>query len=277
MWKKSYDDGAILYLVPTPIGNMEDITFRCLKVLKEVGVVFSEDTRITQNLFNYFDIKNKLVALHDHNENIVKEEVLSYLEKGCNVAIVTDRGTPIISDPGYKVVEYVTKKGYNVISLPGPTAFVPALTLSTLSPQPFLFYGFLNAKDTKQKRELDNLKNYPFTIIFYESPKRLEETLKNMLEIFGNRKIAIVRELSKKYEETIRGNIKEILVNYKELKGEIVLVVEGVKQNFQDLSINQHVDLYIQDNLSLNDAMKKVAKERGIPKSIVYKEYHQNK
>lgn len=151
----------------------------------------------------------------------------------------------------------MTKKGYNVISLPGPTAFVPALTLSTLSPQPFLFYGFLNAKDTKQKRELDNLKNYPFTIIFYESPKRLEETLKNMLEIFGNRKIAIVRELSKKYEETIRGNIKEILVNYKELKGEIVLVVEGVKQNFQDLSINQHVDLYIQDNLSLNDAMKK--------------------
>ena len=205
------------------------------------------------------------------------DKIIELLKHDNNLGLVTDQGTPIISDPGYKVVEYVTKKGYNVISLPGPTAFVPALTLSTLSPQPFLFYGFLNAKDTKQKRELDNLKNYPFTIIFYESPKRLEETLKNMLEIFGNRKIAIVRELSKKYEETIRGNIKEILVNYKELKGEIVLVVEGVKQNFQDLSINQHVDLYIQDNLSLNDAMKKVAKERGIPKSIVYKEYHQNK
>ena len=266
-----------LYLIPTPIGNYDDITIRALKTLETVDIILCEDTRETGKLLAHYNIKKRLISCHDHNEDKMCDKIIELLKNGNNLGLVTDQGTPIISDPGYKVVESVTKKGYNVISLPGPTAFVPALTLSTLSPMPFLFYGFLNAKDTKQKKELDTLKNYPFTIIFYESPKRLEETLKNMLEIFGNRKIAIVRELSKKYEETIRGNIKEILVNYKELKGEIVLVVEGVKQNFQDLSINQHVDLYIQDNLSLNEAMKKVAKERGIPKSIVYKEYHQNK
>ena len=266
-----------LYLIPTPIGNYDDITIRALKILETVDIILCEDTRETGKLLAHYNIKKRLISCHDHNEDKMCDKVLEFLKNGTNLGLVTDQGTPIISDPGYKVVEYVTKNGYNVISLPGPTAFVPALTLSALAPQPFLFYGFLNSKDTKQKKELDNLKNYPFTIIFYESPKRLEETLKKMLEILGNRRIAIVRELSKKYEETIRGNIKEILCNYKELKGEIVLVVEGAQQDYQDLSINQHVDLYMQDNLSLNEAMKKVAKERGIPKSIIYKEYHQNK
>ena len=154
MWKKSYDDGAILYLVPTPIGNMEDITFRSLKVLKDVEVIFSEDTRVTQNLLNYFEIKKRLIALHDHNESIVKEEVLSYLEQGVNVAIVTDRGTPIISDPGYKTVSYVSKKGYSVVALPGACAFVPALIVSGINPQPFTFYGFLDSKIEKRKKEL---------------------------------------------------------------------------------------------------------------------------
>ena len=266
-----------LYLIPTPIGNYDDITIRALKILETVDIILCEDTRETGKLLAHYNIKKRLISCHDHNEDKMCDKVLEFLKNGTNLGLVTDQGTPIISDPGYKVVEYVTKNGYYVISLPGPTAFVPALTLSALAPQPFLFYGFLNSKDTKQKKELDNLKNYPFTIIFYESPKRLEETLKNMLEILENRRIAIVRELSKKYEETIRGNIKEILCNYKELKGEIVLIVEGAQQDYQDLSINQHVDLYMQDNLSLNEAMKKVAKERGIPKSIIYKEYHQNK
>ena len=265
-----------LYLIPTPIGNYDDITIRALDTLKMVDIILCEDTRETGKLLAHYDIKKQMISCHDHNENKMCSKVIELLNKKNNLALVTDQGTPIISDPGYKIVEQVISEGYNVESLPGPTAFVPALTLSTIAPQHFIFYGFLNSKNSKQKRELETLKTYPFTMIFYESPKRVEETLKNMLEILGNRKVAIVRELSKKYEETIRGHIKEVLYNFKELKGEIVIIVEGINQDFQDLSIKQHVDLYIKDNLNLNEAMKKVAKERGVSKSIIYKEYHKN-
>ena len=153
MWQKSYDGVQSLYLIPTPIGNMEDMTYRAVKTLEMVDVIFCEDTRVTQNLLTYFNIKKKLISLHDHNEDVVKDKVLSYLEDKKNVGIVTDRGTPIISDPGYKTVKYVSDKGYNVIALPGACAFVPALIASGLSPQPFLFYGFLDSKYEKRKKE----------------------------------------------------------------------------------------------------------------------------
>ncbi len=276
MWKKSYDDGAILYLVPTPIGNMEDITFRCLKVLKEVGVVFSEDTRITQNLFNYFDIKNKLVALHDHNENIVKEEVLSYLEKGCNVAIVTDRGTPIISDPGYKTVSYVSKKGYSVVALPGACAFVPALIVSGINPQPFTFYGFLDSKVEKRKKELLQLKFVTNTLIFYEAPHRILQTMRLMLEIFGDREVSLSREITKKFESVYRGKISELLLTLENIKGEFVVVVSGFENTFADeCGIVEQIQFYIDNGMQKMEAIKIVAREREMKKNEVYALYHQ--
>lgn len=268
---------ATLYLIPTPIGNLDDITIRSLKTLELVDVIFCEDTRETQKLLKKYNIKNKLISCHEYNEEEMTSKVLYYLEMGSNVGLVTDQGTPLISDPGYKIVEYIASFHYNIISLPGPTAFVPALTVSALPPQPFLFYGFLNAKEGKQKKELEKLKAYPFTMIFYESPHRLMTTLKNMKDIFGARRISISREISKKFEQTYRGSLEK-LENI-ELKGEFVLVVEGSREkvDFSDLSMIEHVDLYIEDGLSTKEAMKKVAEERGLAKSIIYKEYQQKK
>ena len=262
-----------LYLIPTPLGNLDDITIRGLKTLEMVDVLFCEDTRETKKLLSKYNIQNKLVSCHEFNEEKMKDRVLSYLSGGFNVGIVTDQGTPLISDPGYKITSLVVSNGYDIVSLPGPTAFVPALTVSLLAPHPFLFYGFLNAKESKRKKELEKLKDYSFTLIFYEAPHRLLETLNNMLEILGDRNICIAREISKKYEEIIRGTIREILAKGFVIKGEFVVVVDGAKQSFDfsNMSIVDHVDFYIKDGNTKNDAIKLVAKERGIPKSIVYK------
>lgn len=277
MWKRSYDNGAILYLIPTPIGNMEDITFRSLRILNEVDVVFSEDTRVTQNLFNYFEIKKKLVALHDHNENIVKDEVLTYLEKGCNVAIVTDRGTPIISDPGYKTVAYVSKKGYSVVALPGACAFVPALIVSGINPQPFIFYGFLDSKIEKRKKELMQLKFVTNTLIFYEAPHRILQTMKLMLEIFGDREVSLSREITKKFESVYRGKISDLLPTLESIKGEFVIVVSGFEKNFADMEcgIVEQIQFYIDNGMKKMEAIKIVAREREMKKNDVYALYHQ--
>lgn len=277
MWKKSYDDGAILYLVPTPIGNMEDITFRSLKILKEVDVVFSEDTRVTKNLFNYFDIKKKLIALHDHNENIVKNDVLSYLEKGSSVAIVTDRGMPIISDPGYKTVSYISKKGYSIVALPGACAFIPALVVSGLNPQPFTFYGFLDSKVEKRKKELFQLKFVSNTLIFYEAPHRILQTMKLMLEIFGDREVSLSREITKKFEGVYRGKISDLLPTLENIKGEFVIVVSGFEKSFVDteLGVVEQVKFYIDNGMNKMEAIKLVSKERDMKKNDVYALYHQ--
>lgn len=271
-------DRPSLYLIPTPLGNLDDITIRALKVLETVDIILCEDTRETKKLLDKYNIKNKLVSCHEFNEEKMKDRVLSYLVGGFNVGLVTDQGTPLISDPGYRITSYIVSKGYDIVSLPGPTAFVPALTMSTLAPLPFLFYGFLNSKEVKRKKELTNLKNYPFTIIFYEAPHRILATLTNIKEIFGDRKVCLAREISKKYEEAIRGNISEILESKFELKGEFVIVVEGAKLefDFNSMSIVDHVNFYIEDGNTKNEAIKLVAKERGIPKSIVYKEYLDN-
>lgn len=276
MRQKSYDDSPSLYLIPTPVGNMEDITLRAINVLKKVDFLLCEDTRITAELLNKLNIKKKLVHSDDHNEDSLKEMVLSKLQDGLNIGLVTDRGTPIISDPGYKIVEYVTKNGFNVISLPGPTAFVPALTMSGINPAPFLFYGFLNSKESKRIKELESLKNLPYTIILYEAPHRITDMLKSLLSVFGNRQIALCREISKKYEEAIRGTIEEVLTVSDILKGEMVVVVEGnlEQEDYSSLTILEHINLYLEDGMSDKEAIKKVAVERGIPKSVVYKEYH---
>jgi len=276
MWQNSYDGKATLYLIPTPIGNLEDITYRAVNILKIVDVIFSEDTRVTSVLLNHYDIKNKLISLHEHNEDLVKEKVLEYLEEGKSVGIVTDRGTPIISDPGYKTVKYISEKGYNVVSLPGPTAFVPALTASGIEPQPFLFYGFLNSKDSKKENELENLKFVKYTMIFYEAPHRIEKTLNIMLKVLGDREISISREISKKYESIYRGNLSKGIKNLENIKGEFVIVVSGCKEieNYSELNVIDNVNLYVKNGMEVMDAIKRVAKERKIPKNEIYKEYH---
>lgn len=276
MRQKSYDNSPSLYLIPTPVGNMEDITLRSINTLKMVDLLLCEDTRVTAELLHKLEIKKKLIHSDDHNEDGLKEMVLSKLKEGLNIGLVTDRGTPIISDPGYKIVEFVTKNGFNVISLPGPTAFVPALTMSGINPAPFLFYGFLNSKESKRKKELESLKKLPYTIILYEAPHRITDMLNSLFEVFGNRNICLCREISKKYEEAIRGTISQVLEISDTLKGEMVVVVEGnlEQEDFSSMSILEHIKLYLEDGISEKEAIKKVAVERGIPKSVVYKEYH---
>ena len=276
MWQTSYDNSATLYLVPTPIGNLEDMTFRAINVLKEVDVIFSEDTRVTSLLLNHFEIKKRLISLHDHNEDVVKEKVLEYLKDGMSVAIVTDRGTPIISDPGYKTVKYVTDLGFNVVALPGSNAFVPALISSGIEPAPFLFYGFLNSKESKRKQELDNLKFSKYTIIFYEAPHRIEKTMNDIMDIMGDRVVSLSREISKKFESVYRGNISTLLPTLKDIKGEFVIVVSPYieENNNSGLSLVDNVNLYIENGMQVMDAIKLVAKERKVSKSIVYSEYH---
>lgn len=276
MRQKSYDNSPSLYLIPTPVGNMEDITLRSINTLKMVDLLLCEDTRITGELLSKLEIKKKLIHSDDHTEDGLKEMVVEKLKEGLNIGLVTDRGTPIISDPGYKIVEYVSRCGFNVISLPGPTAFVPALTASGINPQPFLFYGFLNSKESKREKELESLKKLPYTIILYEAPHRIKDMLESLLKVFGDRKIALNREISKKYEEIIRGTISEVLEVVDELKGEMVVVVEGntEDEDYSTMTIMEHINLYLEDGMSEKDAIKKVAVERGVPKSVIYKEYH---
>lgn len=275
MWQNSYNGSPSVYLVPTPIGNLEDMTFRAIKILKMVDVIFSEDTRVTLQLLNYFDIKNKLIHLDDHNEDIVKDRVISYLKEGKNVAIVTDRGTPIISDPGYKTVKFLRDNGYNVIALPGACALIPAIVASSISSEHFTFYGFLSSKGKKMYDELESLKDNEYTLIFYEAPHRILKTLKAMLEVFGDRYISISREISKLHESVFVGTISQALNSFDEVKGEFVIVVSASEEVIDsEMSIIDNVNMYIKSGLSSMDAIKRVAKERKIPKSVVYSEYH---
>lgn len=279
MSQQSYKNEVGLYLIPTPIGNLDDITVRSLKILNEVDFLLCEDTRVTGNLLKKYDIKKKLISCYEYNEDKVKIDVISLLSEGKKVGLVTDQGTPIISDPGFKVVEEVIRNGFNVIGLPGATAFVPALISSGLPPSKFLFYGFLNSKKSKQKEELNSLKDFSYTIIFYEAPHRIVDTLNNIKEVFGNRRVCLAREISKLYEEIYRGTIEEILLEIDNVKGELVLLVEGntEKIDYSHMTILEHISLYLEDGMSEKDAIKLVAKERGVAKSIIYNEYHTNK
>ena len=272
----SYNNTPTLYLIPTPIGNLDDITLRAIKILEEVEVIFSEDTRVTSLLLHHLHIKKKLISNHEYNEKDNAQKLLCYLKNGYSVGLVSDRGTPVISDPGYELSRVAIENGYNVVSLPGATALIPALTVSGLEPMPFLYYGFLNSKDSKRKTELEYLRNEKYTMIFYEAPHRITKTLEEMLEILGNRKISISREITKKFEEVYRGTIEEVIEETKGIKGEIVIVVEGNKDevNYDDLSIIDHVNLYIKNGYTSKEAIKKVAQDRNAKKSDIYSEYH---
>ena len=279
MRQSSYDGTPSLYLIPTPIGNLDDITVRALKILESVDFILCEDTRESSKLLNYFKIKKKLVSCHEYNENNIKDYVVSELKSGKNIGLITDQGSPVVSDPGFVVAKCVIDSGFNVVALPGATAFVPALTSSGLPPSPFLFYGFLQTKESKIIHELNKLKSFPSTMIFYEAPHRIQKTLEYMLQVFGNRKITIHREISKLHEEICRGTIQELIPIVSNLKGEFVLVVDGNHDvvDYSSMSVLEHVRLYLDDGMGEKDAIKLVAKERGVAKSIIYKEYHDNK
>lgn len=276
MSQKSYDNSPSLYLIPTPIGNLDDITLRTIKTLEHVEVIFAEDTRVTANLLKHLNISKKLISNHNYNETDNHNKMLEYLENGKDVGIVTDRGTPVISDPGYELVKVAIDNNYNVIALPGPTALIPALIVSGLEPSPFLFYGFLNNKEEKRKKELENLKKLDYTLIFYESPHRVEKTLNNMLQVFGDRKISISREISKKFEEVYRGKISMVINEVSNVKGELVLIVEKNKEenNYDNLTIVEHVNLYIKEGYNIKESIKKTSQDRQISKNEVYKIYH---
>ena len=273
-------DNNKLYLIPTPIGNMDDISKRIIDTLNYVDIIFCEDTRSTSILLNYLNIKKKLISSHKFNEESNINKMLKYLEEGKNVGIVSDRGTPCISDPGYILTNAAVEHNYEVIAIPGPTAFIPALITSGIIPQPFLFYGFLNSKKSNRKKELEKLRFEKETIIFYEAPHRIEETIEDMKQILGNnRKISISREITKKYEKKYYGTLGNILNKLDEIKGEFVIVVEGNNEidNYNDMSLMEHIELYISQDLKIMDAIKQVAKERNMKKSDVYTYYQRSK
>ena len=281
MSQKSFDNSPSVYLIPTPIGNIDDLTNRSVEMLNFVDIIFSEDTRVTRELLFKIGIKKKLISSNDHNEESTKYEAIKYLEEGKNIAIVTDRGTPIISDPGYKIVEECIKKGYNVIPLPGANALIPALISSGINPSPFMFYGFLNSKKSKREKELFFLKDYPFTIIFYEAPHRILDMLDSLKEVFGDRIISVSRELTKLHEEIYRGCISSVIeeISSKEIRGEFVVVVSGkeISCNYNELTIEEHINIYLDEGKDIKEAMKLVAKDRNKSKSEIYKEYHLKK
>lgn len=278
--QKSFEnDKSTLYLVATPIGNLNEMTYRAIEIFKEVDFIAAEDTRNTIKLLNHFNISKKLISHHEHNITSSIPKIIHLLDEGNNIALVSDAGYPAISDPGAELVIEVINNGYNVVSISGPNACLNALVVSGIAPQPFLFYGFLDHQDKKKKKELLELESYKETIVIYESPHRIEKTLKLMLEIFGDRNIALCRELTKKHEEIIRGTISEIIEILDTIKGEMVLIVEGNKNSKKEeiiysQTLKEHVDEYIKKGMSTKDAIKEVAKIRKMSKNIVYQEYH---
>lgn len=270
---------GILYLVPTPIGNIEDITYRSLKVLNNVDFIFCEDTRISKELLNYYKINKKLISSNEHNEEKRVELMLNCLKSNQNIAIITDRGTPIISDPGYILVKRAIEENFEIVALPGANAATTALIISGLEPYPYLFYGFLKGNNKKKIENLNNLKKIKYTMIFYESVHHIKETLDLIYSVFGNRKIAICRELTKLYEECIRDNLENLIKNINNiiLKGEFVIVVEGNKNSidYSDLSLIEHVNMYISDGFDKMESIKKTSNDLKLSKSEVYKKYHE--
>lgn len=222
-----------LFLCPTPIGNLEDITLRALRVLKEVDLIAAEDTRHTRKLTRHYQIATPLISFHQHNQRKRSTELIARLKQGQNVAVVADAGMPGISDPGHELVSRAIAEGIPVVALPGPTALIAALVVSGLPTGRFTFEGFLPRKKGVRRRFLVARRDHPYTMVFYEAPHRLQETLSDLEEILGNRRLAVVRELSKIHEEAIRGTISEVrsLLAAREVKGEITLVLEGARES----------------------------------------------
>ncbi len=279
MNQKSYEksDFGKLYLIPTPIGNLDDITLRAIKTLEMVDIVYAEDTRETLNLLKYLKINKKVESCHKYTEMKHKDKIIQILKSGKNIGYVTDRGTPLISDPGNVIVDESIKENITVIALPGPNALLPALNMSGLSNERFLFYGFLNSKPSLAKKELIDLKDIKQTIIFYESPHRITATLSQILEVFGNRNIALVREISKLHEEVIRDNIENILKISDTFKGELVIIVEGnTQEKTLEINYTEEINKLLTQGYSKRDAIREIADKYNISKNKLYNEFKEN-
>lgn len=270
-----------LYLCATPIGNLGDVSHRLLEIFNMVDLIACEDTRRTVQLLNYFDIHKQLTSYHEHNKREKGEYIVSLLKDGKNVALVSDAGTPAISDPGEDLVRMCIEHDLNITSIPGCVAGINALILSGLSTKRFAFEGFLSVNKRHRHEHLESVKNDTHTLIFYEAPHKLIYTLKDMLDILGDRKIALCRELTKLHEEIIHTTLKDAqeLYTEKSPKGEYVIVIEGAKEPeaeiwWQDLTPVEHVDKYIEEGIDQKEAIKKTAKDRGVPKREIYNIYH---
>lgn len=275
--KSFHNTAPTLYVVATPIGNLQEMTPRSIEILQAVDVIAAEDTRNTQKLLSYFDIKTRCISHHLHNEKESIKGILKLLESGQDVALVSDAGYPLLSDPGQALVAQAILANYNVVPISGCNAALNALVASGICPQPYLFYGFLDAGEAKRVKALLELKDLPYTIVFYEAPHRIEKMLKSCLEVLGNRNVCLARELTKKYEEFLRGSISEILEVVEELKGEMVVIVEADEKEKAIVPLTmlkEQVDTYVKEGFSSKEAIQKVAKEQGISKNDLYREYH---
>ncbi|WP_141434166.1 16S rRNA (cytidine(1402)-2'-O)-methyltransferase [Bacillus sp. 03113] len=290
MWQqKSFADEekkGILYLVPTPIGNLEDMSYRAIRILRESDFIAAEDTRNTKKLCHYFEIETPMISYHEHNKETSGEKMIQKLKNGSKIALVSDAGMPTISDPGVELVAKAIEEQLAVVPLPGANAALTALIASGIQTHPFYFYGFLSRQKKEKRKELEELKKISATIILYEAPHRLKETLLLIEESFGNRKIAICRELTKKYEEFIRGTVSEVRewANREEVRGEFCLIIEeSLNENedsqviswWEQLSISEHVDHYVKiKEMAVKEAIKKTAMDRDMSKRDVYHAYH---
>ena len=269
-----------LYIVATPIGNLEDITYRAIEVLKSVDLVAAEDTRHTLKLLNHYNISKPLLSYYKENENIKSRVIIEKLKEGMNVAVVSDAGTPGISDPGYQVIKDAIDENIRIIPIPGACAAINSLICSGIDARQFLFVGFLSAKKSERVEKLKELKYVTSTLVFYEAPHKIIETLNCMLDVLGDRYISIGREMTKIHEEFIRGTISQVIDKI-ETRGEMVIIVEGAlksediieKEKRNSLSIQDHYEYYEKQGLEKKDIIKKIAKDRGVSKNEIYKEF----
>ena len=279
--QKSFEaDKAALYLVATPIGNLSEMTPRAIEILNQVDVIAAEDTRNTMKLLHHFGISTRMVAHHQHNEAASTEGLIALLHEGKSIALVSDAGYPLISDPGSVLAKRVIEEGYPLIPVSGSNAMLNALVCSGMDTRHFMFYGFLKSATNERIKELNELRYFPYTMIFYEAPHRLKKMLTSVYEIFGNRHICLARELTKKHEEFIHGTIEEVLNIVDELKGEMVIIVEGCQnpqpdQHQPSTNVYEQINQYIDQGYSTKDAIKLVSKETGISRNDLYRQYHE--
>lgn len=280
--QKSFENNQpTLFLVATPIGNLTEMTPRAIEILKSVDVIAAEDTRNTMKLLSHFEISTKCIAHHMHNEYDSAKGLLNLLEEGKNIAVVSDAGYPLVSDPGQVIVNMVVEAGFNVVPISGANAALNALVASGLPTQPFMFVGFIKGNESEKKKECLEISKIKQTLVFYEAPHRIKKTLELFLEVFGNRQICLAREITKKHEEFIRGNIRDVLEVCEDLKGEMVIVMEGCKDNqlteeIPFTVIQDKIHNYIHEGYSTSEAIKKVAKDHGLSKNELYKQFHSN-
>ena len=273
-----------IYLVATPIGNLEDITLRAIRILKEVDLIAAEDTRHTLKLLNHLEIKKPLISYYKQNEKIKSNVLIEKALKGENIAVVSDAGTPGISDPGEEIVKEAIKNGIEIISIPGACAAINALIASGLNTKNFMFVGFLSANKKEKKEKLEQIKKINSTLIFYEAPHKLINTLESIKEVLGNRNIVLARELTKIHEEYKRGKISEILEMIENPKGEFVIIVEGSNETeseeeqkrLNNLGLEEHFEYYKNKNYDKKEIIKKIAKDRNTNKNEIY-QYFLNK